>query len=116
MPKQFGSEANYRTAMRAFVGPGCGMELNRKVRLGDFTDGTSATAVVAEASEAVEWTKPDELFVAPGTPFPQLGIGSQTTVNVLFADGSVKRVPRNYTQEQWKPLITRNGGERVNLP
>ena len=116
MPKQFGSEPGYKTCMRAFVGPGCAMELYKKVRLGEISDGTSSTAVIAEATEAVEWTKPEELWVAPGYDFPKLGLGTQQTVNVLMADGSVKRVPRTYTADQWKPLITRAGGEMVNLP
>ena len=116
MPKVYGSEAGGHTAMRAFVGPGCAMELNRKVKLSELTDGTSTTAMVAEAGETVEWTRPEELFIGQGLPFPSLGVGTQTTVNVLFVDGSIKRVPRNYTPQQWIPLITRAGGEMVTLP
>jgi hypothetical protein len=33
-----------------------------------------------------------------------------------MADGAVKRVQRSYTADQWMPLITRAGGEMVNLP
>jgi prepilin-type processing-associated H-X9-DG protein len=115
MPKQFGGDSNGRTALRAFAGPGMAFEWNRKVALSEIADGASNTALIADASEGVEWTKPDELDFGGSAPIV-LGQPNQATVNVLFADGAVKRVPKTLTPAEWKALATRAGGEQVKLP
>ena len=78
-------------------------------------DGTSNTALIADASEGVEWTKPDELDFGGSAPII-LGQINQSTVNVLFADGSVKRVPKTLSPADWKALATRAGGEPFKVP
>lgn len=113
MPKQFGGDSNGMTALRAFVGPGMGLEWTNRVALSGFADGTSNTALVADASNGVEWTKPDELDFGGSAPIV-LGQPNQTTVTVLFADGSVKRVPKSLSPADWKALATRSGGEPPN--
>ncbi len=116
MPKQFGGDnSTGMTAVRVFVGGGAAFEWNRKVGLNEFSDGTSNTALLADAASGVEWTKPDELEFNASS-IPQLGQAGQTTVNVLFADGAVKRVPKNFSPAEWKGIITRSGGESVQLP
>ena len=115
MPKQFGGDSNGRTAVRAFAGPGMAFEWNRKVALSEITDGASNTALIADASEGVEWTKPDELDFGGSAPII-LGQINQSTVNVLFADGSVKRVPKTLSPADWKALATRAGGEPFKVP
>lgn len=115
MPKQFGGDPNGMTAVRAFAGPGMAFEWNRKVTLAEIADGTSNTALIADASSGVEWTKPDELDFAGSAPIV-LGQPNQTTVNVLFADGAVKRVPKTLSPADWKALATRAGGESFKLP
>lgn len=115
MPKQFGGDSNGLTAVRAFAGPGMGFEWTRRVGISEITDGTSNTALIADASSGVEWTKPDELDFAGSAPIV-LGQPNQTTVNVLFADGSVKRVPKTLSPAEWKSLATRAGGEPFKLP
>ena len=116
MPRQFGGDnSTGMTAVRVFVGGGAAFEWNRKVGLTEISDGTSNTALLADAASGVEWTKPDELEFNASS-LPQLGQAGQTTVNVLFADGAVKRVPKNLSPADWKGIITRGGGELVQLP
>lgn len=55
------------------------------------------------------WTKPDELAIAPGKPFPELG------AVVLFADGSVRPIGTGLDDKTWAALVTRRGGEKVEL-
>ena len=54
-----------------------------------FTDGTSNTILVAEASTAVPWTKPDEELIWDGAAIPPLGPRKSGTYLVLMADGAV---------------------------
>ena len=116
MPRPFGGDnSTGMTAIRVFVGGGAAFEWNRKVGLTEISDGTSNTALLADAASGVEWTKPDELEFNASS-LPQLGQAGQTTVNVLFADGAVKRVPKNLSPTEWKGIITRGGGELVQLP
>src|SRR5439155_1388856 len=66
MPKTYAApnakgDPPYTTHYQVFVGPGAGFEGKRGLRIGDFTDGTSNTILVAEAARAVPWTKPEDL-------------------------------------------------------
>jgi hypothetical protein len=86
------------------------------VRLQDFTDGTSNTALVVTAKDAVPWTKPDELNFDPkGNPGQQLYFQNNVTP-MAFGDGSVRYLPKSIPTETWRGLVSRNGGEVVNIP
>jgi prepilin-type processing-associated H-X9-DG protein len=82
----------------------------------DFTDGTANTLLVVEAANGVPWTKPDDLPFDPNGPLPALGGQFRSGFNVLYADGSVKPIPRDTPEATLKALITRNGGEIVTPP
>jgi hypothetical protein len=111
----FGSDSNGRTTVRAFAGSGMGMEWNRRVALSEFKDGTSNTVLVVNASEGVEWTKPDELDFDNSATIA-LGQQNESFRYVLFADGAVKPVPKTLSPAEWKALATRAGGEPVKVP
>src|SRR5207244_2364868 len=54
----------HSTYYQAIVGPGAAWEHTKDgkgMRIQNFTDGTSNTITVAEAREAVPWTKPDDI-------------------------------------------------------
>jgi prepilin-type processing-associated H-X9-DG protein len=81
----------FATTYRGFVGAGAMFETGQDIGLASVTDGTSNTIAVAEASEAVPWSKPADL------PFDQqaqpslYGAGSSHPggFDCGFADGSV---------------------------
>lgn len=89
----------------------------RGTRIAEITDGTSNTilAVVADEEQAVTWTKPDDLEVNLEKPQEGWSEGIGSNVPVVFADGSARGLPRNITAEQTKALLTRAGGEVVQI-
>jgi prepilin-type processing-associated H-X9-DG protein len=105
----------FTTAYRGFVGPAAIFETGQDIGLASVTDGTSNTIAVAEASEAVPWSKPADL------PFDQqakpslYGAGSSHPggFNCGFADGSVRFIKNSIDKSVFKALITRNGGEVI---
>ena len=102
------------TPYRVFLGNGAAFEMARPASLGDFTDGTSGTLLVVEASQAEAWTRPEGLdFNAEGNPAELIGSGHTGGVNALFADGSVRFLLGTVAQDTLKALITRGGGETV---
>jgi hypothetical protein len=90
-----------------------------EARFANVTDGTSNTLMVVEAERAVPWTKPEDIAVQNllgGGPLPRLGDPSRDFVLLGFADGQVRRESRRtLTDATLRGLITRNGGEVVNL-
>ncbi|QJW96491.1 DUF1559 family PulG-like putative transporter [Frigoriglobus tundricola] len=71
--------------------PGRAGQLLLGVKTFQITGGLSNTILVAEAAEAVVWTKPDEVPFAPNS-VPKLGGVFRSGCTVLMADGSVKFV------------------------
>lgn len=118
MPRVFGppegiTAAPSHTFLQVFVGPGTAFEDKDGVRLGDFPDGLDKTMLVAEAGDAVPWTKPDDMRYAPDQPLPNLGAVFPKSFRAAFADGGVRRIPKDTPEAVLRALITRNGGETV---
>jgi hypothetical protein len=112
------------TYYRAFTGPGTllpppvpGTPGKDAFGLGfvKITDGTSNTAMVVEAGDPVEWTKPDELEYIPGKPLPRLGGVFGEGFHVGWADGSVEFKQKTTPPEIIKAMITASGGEAVKV-
>jgi hypothetical protein len=100
------------TRIRGFAGPGAMFEVRRRVQIADVTDGASNTIMIATGRDAVPWTKPDELDVAPGQPVPALDLDDDKGALVGIADGSVRTIPASPVL--LSKLITRAGGEVID--
>ncbi len=105
------------TTYRVFVGKGAFFEKGQGTAIANITDGTSNTIMVAEASEAVPWTKPDaELEFDPDAKPSLCGAGSLHSggFNTVFGDGSVRFIKNTIAVEVFRALITKAGGEVIN--
>jgi hypothetical protein len=104
-----------KTAMLVPLGEREAFYGRQQRKLTDFTDGTSNTILVVEASpeRAVEWTKPDDLPFDEGDP--AAGLFGQRDAGFLaaFADGAVKFIPQSVDKNVLRGLFTINGGEKI---
>jgi hypothetical protein len=109
----------YMTSYQIIVGPGAVFEANPKQRIGlaDITDERASTLLVVEAAEPVEWTRPTDLTFAPDRPLPGFGAEASDGFPVCFSDGRVSflKAEINKDDKLLRALITRSGGELVNL-
>jgi RNA polymerase sigma factor (sigma-70 family) len=103
------------THFRVFVGDGTPFEGGRSPRWTDFSDGPGQTILIAEADEAVPWTKPDELPYAPDKPLPALGGGTRGSFLVEMANGMVLTIPANFDEVLLRRAITVNDRQPVDL-
>jgi len=89
---------------------------NEGSKLADITDGTSNTILAVEANQDIPWTKPEDLPFDPNENqrFPKLGGFIPGPINVLMADGSVRRLKETISPIVLKALITRAGGEVID--
>jgi predicted Ser/Thr protein kinase len=78
---------------------------------GGFMDGTANTILVVEAADPVTWTKPDELPYDPNKPLPRLGGHHPGGIVVALADGSVRVLRADLSEQTLRAAITPAGGE-----
>jgi uncharacterized protein DUF1559 len=86
------------------------------VHIGEIKDGTSNTLLLAEAAEAVPWTKPDELIYDPAGPLPRFRRDARGGFQAALADGTVRFIPLSVGDETLRALILRNDGKVPRLP
>lgn len=121
-----------RTHYLAVIGEHTAWRADRAVTLDKITDGAERTILLVEAANsAINWFEPQDLLWDalsfkindPNSPSP----GSRHTqkywvsddrpyINVLLADGSVRKLPADTPPDVLKALLTINGGEDVGDP
>ena len=119
MPKVFRNPASHAQPGMANYLAVCGSGLAFNGAPGreftDFRDGTSNTILVVEADDdkAVPWTKPDDWQFDSQRPLVGLGRAHPDGFNVLFADGSVRLLPKTIDPTFFHALLTVAGGESI---
>jgi hypothetical protein len=126
-PFGLGDDPPGQTRYQVFVGPGTAFERDG-LTLDDFPDGLANTLLVVEAGTAVPWSKPVDLAYAPDQPLPPLGgaftksvyflgyeVRRKAGFNACFGDGTVRFISSSTDEGPIRALITRNGGEQVDV-
>lgn len=78
-------------------------------------DGTFSTFLVVEGSEAVPWTKPEDIPFDPKKPLPKLATVFKDGFRAAMMDGSSRFWRVDTPEEALRAAITWNGGEKVPL-
>ena len=104
-----------KTSLHVFTGAGAPFADDATPGIASFTDGTSNTLLVVQAGPdtADIWTKPGGLDFEPKHPIKALGTLVEDVFNVLFTDGSVRRVNKTIPAETLRHLIEHQDGQAV---
>ena len=127
MPKVFApvrgkAKQPYSTYYQVFVGQGAPFQIipgggpfgAQGPNILSFTDGTSNTFLVAEAGEAVPWTKPDDIPFDEKKPVPPLGGDFGFGFHAALADGSVLFIKKDIDEKLLKLLIMPADGNEID--
>jgi prepilin-type processing-associated H-X9-DG protein len=105
-----------KTHYQGFVGNGAFFDLIQGAKVGDLRDGFSNTLMVVTAKTPVPWSKPDDVEFDPKKDPRDLLLFVNDVCNVGFADGSVRAISKKTPADTWRAVITRAGGETIDLP
>jgi hypothetical protein len=128
MPKTYApvhgkTKQPYSTYYQVFVGPDAPFQIipdngplgaSGPVIPRNFPDGLSQTILVAEAGEAVPWTKPDDIAFDEKKPVPSLGGDFGFGFHVGMGDGSVLFIKNTIDEKLLKLLIMPADGNVID--
>jgi hypothetical protein len=119
MPRIYGPVADAKedigkTLYQVFTGPGTVFEGTNGTKIGSISDGLSKTILVAEARDAVPWTKPHELEYKDKEPLPKVGAGKNGFL-VLMGDCSVMTFRADFDERQMRNAILRADGNVIDF-
>jgi hypothetical protein len=92
---------------------------DQAANVAQISDGLSRTLAIVEAlpTNAVPWTRPDDIEFDPDGPLA--GVGNPQRPGGMFVggmfDGSVRMIAPDLDPDVFKALVTPNGGEPVGL-
>jgi hypothetical protein len=106
------TKEKHATLCQVFVGAGAVFDPPNKITLGKigFADGASRTFLIAEAAEAVPWTKPADLPFDAKKPLPKLGGTFKDGFHACFCDCSVYFFKHDIGEKMVRQLIGWNDG------
>jgi hypothetical protein len=103
------------TYYQVFVGKDTVFDGADGVPIQAISDGTSNTFALAEAAEAVPWTKPADLPFDAKKPLPELGGLFEKGFHAATADGAVHWLRKDFDEQTMRQAITRSGGEVIQF-
>jgi hypothetical protein len=102
------------THYQVFVGNGAAFEKTQGYGFQDFTDGLANTILIIEAEKAVPWTKPEDVdFDHNKSMLPMMSRFSPSGFQVLTADGAVRMLNQQLSENTLKAAITRKGRDAL---
>ncbi len=104
----------HSTYYQAFTGPGTMFEGDKGRSPVKMVSSTSDTILVAEAGEAVPWTKPEDIPYDPRKNLPKLGGLFDEGFHILRADSSVVWVGRRFDAPTLRLAISNTKGGKVD--
>lgn len=106
-----------KTVFRALVGDDRVFKPEGKSQFRSILDGLSNTIMVveADASQAIEWTKPDAMEIDLDNPIDQMGHIHMGGFHVLMGDGAVVFITHAIELNLFKALMTSDGGEAIEF-
>ena len=115
-PENEHHNVNWRTMVQVPFGERMLFQGKEATKFIDVKDGSSNTIalVYTNPSKAVYWTKPSDWEVDLNNPWDGLKRAGDQTAVVAFADSSVHIISVDLPKQDWKALLTRDGGEVVN--
>jgi tetratricopeptide (TPR) repeat protein len=103
------------THYQVIIGGGALFDFKKRINMKDIKDGAANTIMIVEAEETVPWTKPADVIYDPDKPLPKFGGLFMDGFHAVFADGTVRFIKNDTDEKLIRALITRAGGEAVDL-
>src|SRR5262249_21827247 len=110
MPSVYGDRGR-ETTYQVFTGPDAAFNGTKARKFEDIPDGLGHMILLADAAQAVPWTRPADLSFLVDQPLPKLGGRFKEGFHVAAGDGAVFFAPTRFNEKTLRALITIAGGE-----